>query len=212
MDAVEVTGVVLIAQPIGEYDKRLVILTRERGKITAFARGVRRQTSPLLAASNPFVFGRFSVYEGRNAYTLRSVEVVNYFTDLASCQPGVYYGFYFLELAGYYGHEGLPATEMVNLIYVALRAILKGNVPLSLMRRIYECRMMAENGEFAPPDTSSGLDPDARYALSYVASCKVTELFSFSLSPDAEKDFVRHVKKCMAQCVDRKFHTLMMIE
>ena len=212
MDAVEVTGVVLIAQPIGEYDKRLVILTRERGRITAFARGVRRQSSPLLAASNPFVFGKFCVYEGRNAYTLRTVEVANYFTELATYQPGVYYGFYFLELAGYYGREDLPAEGMVNLIYVALRAILKGSVPLSLIRRIFECRMMAENGEFAPPDEAEGIDVSARYALSYVVSCRVTELFSFSLSPEAERDFTRYVKHSLASCVDRKFHSLMMIE
>jgi DNA repair protein RecO (recombination protein O) len=101
---------------------------------------------------------------------------------------------------------------MVNLIYVALRAILRGSVPLDLIRRIYECRMMAENGEFAPPDEASGMDVSARYALAYAASCRVTELFSFSLSPEAERDFTRYVKKCLAQCVDKKFHSLMMIE
>ena len=61
-EAVNLAGIVLKSSPVGEYDRRLVILTRERGKLTAFARGAKRPGNALMAASRPFVFGNFGMY------------------------------------------------------------------------------------------------------------------------------------------------------
>ena len=77
----KVTGMVLSVMPIGEYDRRVMILTKERGKICAFARGVRRSTSHLLASTQIFAFGEFFVTEGRNAYTLTGAEISHYFEE-----------------------------------------------------------------------------------------------------------------------------------
>ena len=76
-----VTGMVLLAATIGEYDKRVVLLTKERGRISAFARGARRPRSPLSAATEPFTFGEFFIYRGRDSYSIEQVEVENYFPE-----------------------------------------------------------------------------------------------------------------------------------
>lgn len=146
-DLTEVTGMVLSAMPVGEYDRRIVLLTKERGKISAFAKGARRPNSPFTGMTRAFVFGTFQVYEGRTSYSIKQANITNYFPGLLSDYDCVCYACYFAELADYYGRENLDASVMINLLYAAVRALSNGKLSKELIRYIYELRLIAVNGE-----------------------------------------------------------------
>ncbi len=147
LNTVTVTGMVIGSLSVSEYDKRLTILTAERGKIGVFSKGSRRPTSQLLSVSQLFCFGTFVVTEGKDAYNLVSADIKTAFADLYKDMEAMYYGMYFCEFAGYMTRENVKATKELNLLYASLRALEKKKVASGLIRSVFELRFLTENGE-----------------------------------------------------------------
>ena len=143
---IKVTGMVLQAGNIGEYDKRIVLLTKERGRISAFARGAKKATSQYAAACQPFTFGEFSLYEGKNSFNLMWAGVENYFDTLKKDLDLIYYASYFCELASYLTRENNDELEILKLLYQTLRALEKKTIDIELVRCIYEIKILALYG------------------------------------------------------------------
>ena len=180
-----VTGMVLQVMPIGEYDKRITLLTKERGKITAFARGARRPNSQLLAATNPFSFGEFELFEGRSSYSIAKATIQNYFRELTEDFDVTYYGFYFLEFAEYYCQENNDEREMLKLLYQSLRALISPAYDNRLVRSVFELKALAINGE--APNVFSCLKCSGKEELFYFSVKKGGALCEecYRKAPDA---------------------------
>lgn len=146
-DDITVNGIILESSPQGENDRRVVLLTNEKGKISAFAHGARRPTSRLLAVTNAFSYGSFDLYEGRNSFTLKSANIKEHFEGLLSDLDKILYATYFAEVTSYYSKENDDERERLSLLIYAFNALIKGKMPLKLIKTVFELKTLSINGE-----------------------------------------------------------------
>lgn len=235
------TGMVILASPVGEYDKRVVILTKERGLITAFAKGAKRPKSQFSASTRPFSFGKFTVYEGKNAYNLVNTEIENYFEEIMEDMDRISYGFYFLELAQYFGVENMESKNMLLLLYQSLRALIHPSLDNRLVRRVYELKMLCFYGEYpgmfecmkcGKKEKLDGfsivyngvlcgnchsadkleLDTSTIYTMQYVIASEISKLFTFQVSENVLTEFGMVMNRFLSVYTDKVFHSLEMLE
>ena len=211
-DFTTVTGIVLKTEPIMEYDKRVVILTKEKGKISAFAKGCRKPGNRLMAVANPFSFGEFRLYAGKSSYNIMEANVKNYFDALRKDFDAAYMGMYFLEVADYYTRENLDAIELMRLLYQSLGALESGKYDHSFVRMVFEIKSIVINGEFpGVPEHRSYLD-DTVYALSYIEKSGIEKLFSFEVSDEVQKELIQIAQIYCNRFHDKHFASLDIIE
>lgn len=207
-DLCSVTGLILKAEPFGEYDRRVVMLTRERGKIAAFAKGARRQGSRLLASTNPFCFGEFRLYEGRTSYSISEASIQNYFAPLREDFENACYGMYFLEVMDYYTRENNDEKEMLKLLYQSLRALCHKNLDNRLVRYIFEIKALALNGEYPGLPKDKCYEESTAYAAAFIVGTPVEKLYTFTVTEKVLKELQEITDEFRKRFIDRNFKSL----
>lgn len=241
-ELVEVTGMVIASAPMGEYDKRVVLLTRELGKISAFARGARKPGNALMAACESFAFGTFFIYPGKNSYTVEKAVIKTYFRELANDLAGACYGYYFLEFADYFARENEDESAMLNLLYCSFKALLDERISDKLVRVVYELKQLVINGEYPEffrcalcgltenieffsisangvmchscprHNDAIRISPATLYTLQFIVTTPFEKLYSFTVKDEVLMELIEVMRACVFNYTDKKMKSLDMLE
>jgi len=151
-------ALVLRTFKLGETSKLVVLLTRERGKVRAVAKGARGSRSRYRSALEPLSEVRASLYGRQGAELLRLGEC----ELLRSAFPAGARGLetalalsYFAELLDAFAQEGEAEDAVYRLAVAVVRAAEEG-IPGMALARYLEAWLLRLHGVYPPLDRCAG--------------------------------------------------------
>jgi len=146
-------GIVLRTQRLGEADRVITVLTRERGRLRLVAKGVRRTTSKFGARLEPFAHVDFQTFDkqGRALGMITQAETIAGYGQLIVADYARYTaGTAMLETAERLSdEEGEPALQQYLLLLGGLRALTAGEHAPGLVLDAFILRSLSVAG-YAP--------------------------------------------------------------
>ena len=135
-----IQAIVLRVTDYNDRDALLTVLSRNHGKLTIKARGLRRKNSPLIAPCQLLAFGEFTLFEYRGQYTINEAHSLELFTALRRDLTKLSLGTYFAQVAEVISQEDLPNPELQSLLLNSLFALSKLNLPENMVKSVFELR------------------------------------------------------------------------
>lgn len=138
-------GLVIMEKRVGESDRLITILTKQKGVLRAFVQQANRIKSGKLSATRLFSYSRFTIFEGRDKYIIddaQSIEVFNLRKDIERLSLAQY----FCELAGALAPQDGEAGDFLRLMLNALYFLCKGERPNLIVKSAVEMRALSLAG------------------------------------------------------------------
>ena len=135
-----IQAIVLRVTDYNDRDALLTLLTRNHGKLTVKARGLRRKNSPLIAPCQLLAYGEFTLFEYKNQYTINEAHSIELFQNLRRDLTKLSLGTYFAQVADVLSQEDLPNPELQSLLLNCLFALSRLNEPEGKVKAVFELR------------------------------------------------------------------------
>ena len=135
-----IQAIVLRVTDYNDRDALLTVLTRNHGKLTVKARGLRRKNSPLTAPCQLLAFGEFTIFEYRGLYTINEAHSIELFAPLRRDLTKLSLGTYFAQAAEVISQEDMPNPELQSLLLNSLYALSALDLPEPMVKAAFELR------------------------------------------------------------------------
>ena len=135
-----IQAIVLRVTDYNDRDALLTVLTRNHGKLTVKARGLRRKNSPLIAPCQLLAYGEFTLFEYKGQYTINEAHSIELFQNLRRDLGKLSLGTYFAQVADVLSQEDMPNPELQSLLLNCLFALSKLNEPEWKVKAVFELR------------------------------------------------------------------------
>ncbi len=146
MAQIKVRGIVIEEAPMGEKDKRLIVLTAEQGKISVLAKGAKSQKSRFAAPSQLFCISDFVLDTGRTFFYIKEYEIRETFFDLRTDMDRFTYASVMVDAARVFSIDGENNAWLLRLLVQGFRKMQKeGSDPL-MISQTFLFRMLCESG------------------------------------------------------------------
>ena len=142
-------ALVLRVSDYNDRDALLTLLSREHGKITAKARGIRRKNSPLTAPCQLLALSEFTLFEYRGMYTINEARSIELFTPLRKDLEKLSLGSYFAQVSEVISQEDAPTSELQSLVLNCLYSLSETDLPAEQIKSVFELRIACIAG-YAP--------------------------------------------------------------
>jgi DNA repair protein RecO (recombination protein O) len=135
-----IQAIVLRVTDYNDRDALLTVLTRNHGKLTIKARGLRRKNSPLIAPCQLLAYGEFTLFEYRGLYTINEAHSLELFQSLRRDLTKLSLGTYFAQVAEVISQEDLPNPELLALLLNSLYGLSVLDLPENKVKSAFELR------------------------------------------------------------------------
>ena len=135
-----IQAIVLRVTDYNDRDALLTVLSRNHGKLTIKARGLRRKNSPLIAPCQLLAFAEFTLFEYKGQYTINEAHSLELFTALRRDLTKLSLGTYFAQVCDVISMEDLPNPELQSLLLNSLYGLSKLDLPETFVKSVFEMR------------------------------------------------------------------------
>lgn len=149
MGLIKTTGIILLENNMGDFDKMVSVLTPDIGKIGCAAKGARRPKSSLLAGTQFLSFSNLIIYKGASSYSINSCEPIEVFYNIRTDLEKLTYASYITRLVYDVTDENQFTYKILQLLLNTLYVISETQVDFDFILSIFQLRLMVLLG-FSP--------------------------------------------------------------